>query len=180
MHFPLKYPAIPADEVCMARKMTVIIENKREELSVLTQLLQVFLQPYEMPASTLYALELSLEEILVNIVSYAYEDDTGHDIHFAVEVENDTIAMTFVDDGLPFNPLALKTGDPVPPLTERGPGGLGINMVRHMRDIMEYQRKDDSNILRIWFQRNTRFPDRPDAADPWAARSESDLPEDGD
>jgi hypothetical protein len=36
-------------------------------------------------------------------------------------------------------------------------GGLGINFVRQMRDMMEYQRKDDQNILRIWFQRNTEF-----------------------
>ena len=63
------------------------------------------------------------------------------------------IAMTFIDGGAPFNPLAVKKKDTAQPLMERGVGGLGISVVRKMRDMMEYQRKADKNILRIWFQR---------------------------
>ncbi len=137
----------------MSRKMAIVLENKLEELSVLTQTLQVFLRPYQMPSATLYALELSLEEILVNILSYAYEDDTPHNIEFNVEVDENMIAMKFIDDGIPFNPLTLQNTDTAKPLMERAVGGLGINVVRKMRDMMEYQRKDDKNILRIWFQR---------------------------
>ena len=139
----------------MTRKMSVVLENKLEELSVLTQMLQVFLRPYQMPSGALYALELSLEEILVNIVSYAYDDDEPHEIQFKVEVDEDMIAMKFIDGGQPFNPLATKKAKTDNPLMERGVGGLGINFVRQMRDMMEYQRKDDKNILRIWFQRKT-------------------------
>ena len=47
----------------MSRKMAIVLENKLEELSVLTQMLQVFLRPYQMPSATLYALELTLEAI---------------------------------------------------------------------------------------------------------------------
>jgi anti-sigma regulatory factor (Ser/Thr protein kinase) len=139
----------------MTRKMSIVIENKLEELSVLTQMLQVFLRPYQMPSGTLYALELSLEEILVNIVSYAYDDDEPHEIHFKVDVDADMIAMKFIDDGRPFNPLAAEKMATRNPLVERGEGGLGINFVRHMRDMMEYQRIEDRNVLRIWFQRKT-------------------------
>ncbi len=137
----------------MSRKMAIVLENRLEELSVLTQMLQVFLRPYQMPSATLYALELTLEEILVNIVSYAYTDDGTHDIEFKVEVDESMIAMKFIDSGTPFNPLTVQKADTAQPLMERGIGGLGINVVRKMRDMMEYQRKDDRNILRIWFQR---------------------------
>ncbi|MBL0712500.1 MAG: ATP-binding protein [Desulfosarcina sp.] len=137
----------------MSRKMAIVLENKLEELSVMTQMLQVFLRPYQMPSTTLYALELTLEEILVNIVSYAYEDQAPHAIEFKVAVDENMIAMKFIDDGKPFNPLTVNKADPEKPLMERVAGGLGINVVRKMRDMMEYQRKDDRNILRIWFQR---------------------------
>ncbi len=137
----------------MSRKMAIVLENKLEELSVLTQMLQVFLRPYQMPSATLYALELTLEEILVNIISYAYEGDTSHEIEFKVEVDENMIAMKFIDEGTPFNPLTVKKADTQQPMMERGIGGLGINVVRKMRDMMEYQRKNDKNILRIWFQR---------------------------
>ena len=139
----------------MSRKMSVVLENNLEELSVLTQMLQAFLRPYQMPSGALYALELSLEEILVNIVSYAYDDDESHEIHFKVDVDTDMIAMKFIDDGRPFNPLAAEKEATRAPLSENGDGGLGINFVRQMRDMMEYQRKEDRNILRIWFQRKT-------------------------
>ncbi len=137
----------------MSRKMAIVLENKLEELSVLTQILQVFLRPYQMPSATLYALELTLEEILVNIISYAYEGDTSHEIEFKVEVDENMIAMKFIDEGTPFNPLTVKKADTQQPMMERGIGGLGISVVRKMRDMMEYQRKNDKNILRIWFQR---------------------------
>ncbi len=137
----------------MSRKMAIVLENKLEELSVLTQMLQVFLRPYQMPSATLYALELTLEEILVNIISYAYKDDTSHEIEFKVEVDENMIAMKFIDEGTPFNPLTVKRADTQQPMMERGVGGLGISVVRKMRDMMEYQRKNDKNILRIWFQR---------------------------
>ena len=141
----------------MTRKMFVVLENKLEELSVLTQMLQIFLRPYQMPSGTLYALELSLEEILVNIVSYAYDDHEPHEIHFKVEIDANMIAMKFIDDGRPFNPLAAEKMGTWNPRVERVEGGLGINFVRHMRDMMEYQREDDKNVLRIWFQRKTEI-----------------------
>jgi anti-sigma regulatory factor (Ser/Thr protein kinase) len=148
----------------MTRKMAAVLESKLEELSVLTQMLQIFLRPYQLSAKMLYALELSLEEIFVNIVSYAYEEGQGQAIHFDVEVEDDVIAMKFRDRGRPFNPLAVK------PKTEntdkeRAIGGLGITFVRRMRDMMEYQREDDWNVLRIWFQRKTGTETKSDNSD---------------
>jgi serine/threonine-protein kinase RsbW len=148
----------------MTRKMAVVLGNRLEELSVLTQMLQVFLRPYQLSSRNLYALELSLEEIFVNIVSYAYEDDQPHDIHFDVDVDDDMIAMKFSDDGRPFNPLAVKKPEAHKPEMERALGGLGINFVRQMRDMMEYQRKEDRNILRVWFQRQSDLASPPIAA----------------
>ena len=137
------------------RKMSIVLENRLEELSVLTQMLQVFLRTYQMPSSTLYALELTLEEILVNIISYAYQDNKPHPIEFHVEVDTQMIAMEFVDDGKAFNPLTVGKADTALPLAERVAGGLGINVVRKMRDMMEYERQNDKNFLRIWFQRQS-------------------------
>ena len=151
------------NEVGMTRKMAVVLENKREELSVLTQMLQIFLRPYPLPSRTLYALELSLEEVFVNIVAYAYEDDQPHEIHFDVAVDDDMIAMKFRDDGRPFNPLTVKKPDLHKPPQETAMGGLGIKFVRQMRDMMEYQRQDDWNILRLWFQRQSDLASPPQA-----------------
>jgi serine/threonine-protein kinase RsbW len=154
------------NEVGMTRKMAVVLENKREELRTLTQMLQVFLRPYQLPSRAMYALELSLEEVFVNIVAYAYEDDRPHEVHFDVSVDDDMIAMKFSDDGRPFNPLTVRKPDNHDPQKEITMGGLGINFVRQMRDMMEYQRQDDWNILRLWFQRQSDLTASPQAAGP--------------
>ena len=140
----------------MKRKLTVVLENDLQELRVLTELLQSFLRPYDMPGTTRYALELSLEEIFVNIVSYAYEDGDRHPVQLEVTVDSDMIEMTFVDEGRPFNPLAVENSRQMPP-SEHDVGGLGISFVRHMRDMMEYQRQDERNILRLWFHREAEL-----------------------
>ena len=140
----------------MKRKLTVVLENDLQELRVLTELLQSFLRPYDMPGTVRYALELSLEEIFVNIVSYAYEDGDRHPVQFEVEVDRDMIGMAFIDEGRPFNPLAVENSRSKPP-SEDDVGGLGISFVRHMRDMMEYQRQDERNVLRVWFQRDASF-----------------------
>jgi anti-sigma regulatory factor (Ser/Thr protein kinase) len=139
----------------MTRKMSVVLENTIDELAVLTHMLQAFLRPYPISSGAQYALELSLEEIFVNIVSYAHPDEARHDIQFKVSVDEDMIAMEFIDDGRPFNPLTAEKTGAQDHLMARGEGGLGINFVRQMRDMMEYQRKDDKNILNIWFARDT-------------------------
>lgn len=148
----------------MTRKMTVVLKNDLQELSVLTQMLQVFLGPYEMPAGTLYALELSLEEIFVNIVSYAYEDGDPGPVQLDVDVDDEAVAMTFVDQGRPFNPLAVENKNLSKRPSEQDVGGLGISFVRHMRDMMEYQRREDRNVLRLWFRRDVDLVDPPNAA----------------
>ena len=150
----------------MTRKMTVVLKNDLQELSVLTQMLQAFLQPYAMSVGTLYALELSLEEIFVNIVSYAYEDGDSRPIQFAVEVDDDVIAMTFVDEGHPFNPLSVENKNPQETPSDRYVGGLGISFVRHMRDMMEYERQEECNILRLWFRRDAGLMGIEDAPGP--------------
>lgn len=137
----------------MQRKMTVVLDNRLEELHVLTQMLQAFLQPYALPTGTIYALELSLEEIFVNIISYAYEKHTRRTLQCEVVVDNDMVGMTFIDEGRPFNPLAIEQQEGTPPPAEQAAGGLGISFVRHMRDMMEYQRQEGRNILRLWFHR---------------------------
>lgn len=93
---------------------------------------------------------LVVEEIFVNIVSYAYSDnDTNNTVTISIKDNDDKTIITFIDNGKHFNPLIKDDPDLSLSVDERPIGGLGIYLVKKMMDNVEYEYKDNKNILTI-------------------------------
>ena len=94
--------------------------------------------------------ELVVEEIFVNISSYAYNPETGS-ATFCIEFEKnpDAMLMTFIDGGKPYNPLEQAAPDTSLSVDEREVGGLGIFLVKKNVDEISYEYADGKNILRM-------------------------------
>jgi anti-sigma regulatory factor (Ser/Thr protein kinase) len=120
------------------------------ELTHVLQVVNVFLEPRELQSKLVYAVNLILEEILMNIVKYGYDDEESHKIEVQIEVEQEEVALTVIDDGKEFNPLTIPKPDHSKSAMDRLEEGLGLQFVRHMRNAMEYRREEDKNILKIW------------------------------
>lgn len=98
---------------------------------------------------------LSVEEVFVNIASYAYPAGEG-EVRIGIETGGDplTVTLVFSDDGIPFDPLAKPDADTSPDaLTERV-GGLGILMVKKLMDDVTYARENGQNVLTLRKQLN--------------------------
>ena len=95
-------------------------------------------------------MEVVIEELFVNISHYAYGDKTG-DAHMIFDTENDgkTVVVTFIDSGMPYNPVAKEDPDTTLSADERQIGGLGIFLVKKNTDEMTYEYKDGHNVLTI-------------------------------
>lgn len=95
-------------------------------------------------------IELALEETLVNIISYAYENDTGM-IELECHLEPEAfIEITIKDRGHPFNPLQYKIKNhSVTSLEEKEEGGLGILLIKNLVSKVEYTRFQNINILKL-------------------------------
>ena len=92
-------------------------------------------------------IDTSVEEIFVNIASYAYPQGSGTaDIDIYMTDDN-TVCIELTDEGIPFNPLAKADPDTSLMASERKIGGLGIFMVKKMMDRVEYVRHDNCNQL---------------------------------
>ena len=93
-------------------------------------------------------IDVAVEEIFVNVASYAYAPGTG-----SVTVRTDlqesprAALITFIDSGIPFNPLAKQDPDVTLSAEERSIGGLGIYMVKKTMDKMDYAYENGQNIL---------------------------------
>ncbi|MBR6711470.1 MAG: ATP-binding protein [Selenomonadaceae bacterium] len=94
--------------------------------------------------------ELVIEEIFVNIASYAYHPEIGS-ATFCMEFEENpnAVLMTFIDGGKPYNPLEQEAPDTTLSIEERDVGGLGIFLVKKNVDEIAYEYTDGKNILRM-------------------------------
>ena len=95
-------------------------------------------------------IDLAVEEIFINIATYAYHPDTGPAL-IRVEVVKDplSVVLSFRDQGIPYDPLAKDDPDVTLSAEERQVGGLGIFLTKKSMDDITYEYKDGQNILTI-------------------------------
>jgi sigma-B regulation protein RsbU (phosphoserine phosphatase) len=94
-------------------------------------------------------MNLVLDELISNIVFYAYDDGERHEIVLAFELAGGRLTVTIQDDGMPFNPFEVEPPDTTAGLDERPIGGLGIHLVRQLMDKAIYQRRVDGNVVTL-------------------------------
>lgn len=97
----------------------------------------------------LSALHLVCEELVVNVVDYAYADDTEGWLDVAIERDDQSITIQFRDGGVPFNPLQKEMPDITLPLEDRRIGGLGIFLTIKKMDDVSYSYVNNENVLTI-------------------------------
>lgn len=90
------------------------------------------------------------EEVYVNIAHYAYAPGTGEvTVRLAFAEAPKKAVITFIDSGVPFDPLAKADPDVTLSAEERDIGGLGIYMTKKTMDEVHYEYKDGHNILTL-------------------------------
>ncbi|MCM2254971.1 MAG: SpoIIE family protein phosphatase [Vicinamibacteria bacterium] len=125
------------------------IANALPEIAHVTTAIKTFAREKDLPTSLRRRLSLALDELLNNIISYAYEDAGRHEIEVQLELEGDRFRVTVVDDGRPFNPFDGPPAATDVPLDERGEGGLGIHLVRAVMDEISYVRRSNRNVVTL-------------------------------
>jgi len=91
---------------------------------------------------------IAVEEILVNIASYAYPSEVG-DVTVSITTASDKCIVKFEDSGIPYDPLDNSGPETNLSLDERDIGGLGIFMTKELMDNVEYSYENGQNILII-------------------------------
>lgn len=126
------------------------IDATVENISQVTAFVDEQLEALDCPMKAQMQIDIAIDELFGNIAHYAYNPDVGP-ATVRVEVINDPMAVviTFIDRGVPYDPL--KKADPDTSLSaeEREIGGLGIFMVKKSMDEISYTYKDGQNILTI-------------------------------
>lgn len=126
------------------------IEAKDENLYRVLDFVNEQLEAYDCPSDVKIQVDIAVEEIFVNISHYAYDSKVGHaTIRAEVTEEPLAVTLTFLDNGVPYDPLTNADPDITLSAEERQIGGLGIFMVKKSMDHVNYEYKDGQNILTI-------------------------------
>lgn len=126
------------------------LEARVDNLDQVLSFVDSHLEQLECPMKSQMQIDVAVEELFVNIARYAYNPTVGP-ATVRVEVEQDPLAVsiTFIDHGVPYDPLKKPDPDVTLSAEEREIGGLGIYMVKKSMDGIEYEYKNGQNILKI-------------------------------
>ena len=128
-------------------KLSFELKNKLSELDTLEEKVHGFSGHLGLTEKSNCKINLVLEELFTNIVSYGYSDDSEHEIQFTITHENGNLTIQIEDDGIPFNPADASDPDLECILEERKIGGLGIHLIKKLMDDVLYQRCGEKNVL---------------------------------
>ena len=130
-------------------KLELTVPNRLSENARVKEHFNTFSEHYGIPERVRLKMNVVFDELLTNIISYAYHDDKPHDIEIKMELSADRLKVSMVDDGIPFNPLGIEEPNTELGLEEREIGGLGIHLVRNMMDKVSYRRRIDKNVITV-------------------------------
>ncbi len=133
----------------MSDMLHLVLKNDLGEIEQLNLQLEEFGSKHNLHTEELYALNLCLEEIVTNIIRYAWPEGGDHTIDITVNVNEQEFKIVVEDDGVPFNPCEVPEPDMSIPAAQRKVGGLGIHLVRQSMDHMGYLNTDNKNVLML-------------------------------
>lgn len=131
-------------------KAELTVEAAACNLERITSFVDEMLDRVECPVKVKMKLDIAVDEILSNIIQYAYYPATGTvTVRLEILREPLTACVTFIDQGTPYNPLTAKEPDVSLSAEDRQVGGLGIYLVRKSMDEVSYEYEAGKNILTI-------------------------------
>lgn len=126
------------------------IDAAEENLAVVQEFVEDIIAATDCPMKTQMLIGVAVEEIFINIASYAYTPKIGK-VEITAELQETppALVLTFRDSGIPYDPVAKEDPNLHIPVEERELGGLGIYMTKQFMDEVLYEYREGNNILTL-------------------------------
>jgi anti-sigma regulatory factor (Ser/Thr protein kinase) len=125
------------------------LKSSLDELDQLCQNLETFGKKFGLSKKLIFEINLALDELFTNIISYGFKDNQEHTIKVTLKPQNDELCLCIEDDGKPFNPIDFETPNVSCSVEECKIGGLGIHIMKKLMDEVCYERCGDKNVLNL-------------------------------
>jgi len=129
--------------------LSIRVANDLKELAVIAERVDEFCGKREISPTVAYQVNVSIDELLTNTISYGFADGAQREIRIDLSIDGDRLVVRIEDDARQFD---LTETDPTKAdtnsaLEERTPGGLGIFLVHQMMDSVSYSRENNKNVV---------------------------------
>ena len=128
---------------------SVSVSGSAEGVREVARAFDAFSASNGLPGSLVRAVHVALDELLSNTVRSGFAPGQTGRIDVRFEIADGALDVLIVDDGIAFDPLARVDPDITAPLEARPIGGLGLYLVRHLVDRVDYERLGSENRLRL-------------------------------
>ena len=118
-------------------------------IAVAAENIDAFCATHGLAEEIAFDIQLAVDELVTNTISYGYDDDGEHRIDLVLCLEDGALAIEIADDGRAFDPLQAPEPDLSAPLEDRARGGLGIFLVHKTMDTVAYRRLDGRNVVTL-------------------------------
>ena len=125
----------------------ITITNQIHELGKVNQFVDEIAEELELDMELQMNLNLVLEEMVSNVIFYAYPEGKTADIELAAESNGKELTFVLTDQGKEFDPTAKEDADPDVNPIDREIGGMGIFIVKNIMNHVTYQRLEGKNLL---------------------------------
>ena len=133
----------------MTQELSVTLTNEMADLGRLPAQLEAFAEQAGLPPDVVMHIDIVLDELLANTISYGYPDGRTGTIRLNIRAADDEVRIFIEDDGDAFDPLSLAAPDLEAELEDRQIGGLGVHFARTMMDQVDYQRTEGLNRITL-------------------------------
>ncbi|MBD2627670.1 ATP-binding SpoIIE family protein phosphatase [Trichormus variabilis] len=143
-------PSSPFSQAANVMEWNLTLNSELTELEEVKQSLGKILQAASLTVELIEDAQLIVEEVLVNIIEYGYENRSDGCIDVRIEINNQKLTMTFKDSGKPFNPLTdIVSPDMMMDDEDRSLGGFGFFLVQELAEQVDYVYLNGKNILTV-------------------------------
>jgi sigma-B regulation protein RsbU (phosphoserine phosphatase) len=141
---------VPAPIAMDPDRVAMLIANDVAELERLAELVDMFIEKHGLPEKLAFNLNVCLDELITNIISYGYDDEDAHEIQVEFIYDGREFVTRIVDDAKEYDPF---TEAPIPDLDldveDRPIGGLGVFLVKEFMDGTEYAHEGGRNTTTL-------------------------------
>jgi anti-sigma regulatory factor (Ser/Thr protein kinase) len=130
-------------------RLILRVVNDLAELSRVAEAVDEFCEAQTVPQACAFKINVALEELLTNTISYGFDDDQRHEIALTLARQGESVVVEISDAARPFDPLQAPAPDLDSALDERRVGGLGVYLVKTLMDDVTYEYRDGRNHVTL-------------------------------
>jgi len=123
--------------------------NELKEIDRCLAALEEICTRFRLPAEIQNAFSIVLDDLLNNVISYAYREEGEHIIDVVLSTDGQRFIVSVADEGVEFDPFMSQAPDTEATIEERQIGGLGIHLIRSLMDDQFYRRDGNKNVTTL-------------------------------